>query len=106
MLLRTRRRVRLLIYMNNKWTLIAIIIVVILLAFYVWPQAFNNSADAINNKFGWEVEGFHIPHFFSVPDYRLGLDVQGGAHLVYQADFSSVNVDSKSDAMAGVRDLI
>jgi len=38
--------------------------------------------------------------------YHLGLDLQGGAHLVYQADFSNIKVDSESDAMQGLRDVI
>lgn len=36
--------------------------------------------------------------------FKLGLDLQGGTHLVYQADLSGI--DDKSDAMTGVRDVI
>ncbi|MBI2055029.1 MAG: protein translocase subunit SecD [Candidatus Sungbacteria bacterium] len=38
--------------------------------------------------------------------YRLGLDLQGGTHLVYQADFSNVDVSDKNEAMQGLRDVI
>lgn len=39
-------------------------------------------------------------------NYRLGLDLQGGTHLLYRADFSDFKGESKSEAMAGLRDVI
>ncbi len=38
--------------------------------------------------------------------YRLGLDLLGGTHLVYRADFSAFRGQSRSEAMAGLRDVI
>jgi len=38
--------------------------------------------------------------------FRLGLDLQGGTHLVYQADLSKIPDSDKVSAMAGVRDVI
>lgn len=37
---------------------------------------------------------------------HLGLDLQGGSHLVYQADFSSLKVEDKTDALNSIRDVI
>lgn len=37
---------------------------------------------------------------------KLGLDLQGGAHLVYQADVSQIPEADRADAVAGVRDVI
>lgn len=37
---------------------------------------------------------------------HLGLDLQGGTSLVYQADVSGIPVDAQADAMAGVRDVL
>lgn len=37
---------------------------------------------------------------------KLGLDLQGGSHLVYRADLSGISNDDSADAMAGVRDVI
>ncbi|MDP1709424.1 MAG: protein translocase subunit SecD, partial [Candidatus Komeilibacteria bacterium] len=37
---------------------------------------------------------------------HLGLDLQGGAHLIYQADTSKVTFDEAQSAIAGVRDVI
>ena len=44
--------------------------------------------------------------FFSSFYPHLGLDLQGGTHLVYQADTSKLSGTEKSDAVEGVRDVI
>lgn len=38
--------------------------------------------------------------------YRLGLDLQGGTHLVYEADLSAIAGGEKSEAMQGLRDVV
>ena len=58
------------------------------------------AADWVNGK-----TGVKVPHFWNVP-YRLGLDLQGGAHLVYTADVRDIKEADKADAMSGVRDVI
>ncbi|MDP3954587.1 MAG: protein translocase subunit SecD [bacterium] len=60
--------------------------VAVLLVFFVYPQFLNFS---------------FLPN---VP-FRLGLDLVGGTHLVYEADLSGV-IGDKGDAMEGVRDVI
>ncbi len=37
---------------------------------------------------------------------RLGLDLQGGSHLVYQADFKGVEGKDRPDALNGIREII
>jgi len=51
---------------------------------------------------------FGMPGFLSRLDlpYRLGLDLQGGIHLVYRADLSNVSDDQQADALEGLRDVI
>lgn len=39
-------------------------------------------------------------------DFKLGLDLQGGTHLVYEADMSDVPEAERSEAIEGVRDVI
>ncbi len=39
-------------------------------------------------------------------DIKLGLDLKGGAHLVYQADFTEVAEADKGEALESVRDTI
>src|SRR3989344_2478444 len=46
----------------------------------------------------------HLPFDFPDKPFRLGLDLLGGAHLVYQADLSKV--EDKAEAMQGVRDVV
>ncbi|KKS96831.1 protein-export membrane protein SecD [Candidatus Giovannonibacteria bacterium RIFCSPLOWO2_01_FULL_43_160] len=38
--------------------------------------------------------------------FQLGLDLQGGTHLVYQADTASIASSDVAEAIAGVRDII
>jgi protein-export membrane protein SecD len=38
--------------------------------------------------------------------YHLGLDLQGGTHLVYEADLNGVSSDKTAESMDGVRDVI
>ena len=80
--------------------LIIIIIIAILGGFFDYPKAFDVSVDAINSKLG-----IKIPHFYNKP-FHLGLDLQGGTQLIYQADVSKVPSADQSDAVAGVRDVI
>lgn len=44
--------------------------------------------------------------FFAKFPYKLGLDLKGGAHLIYQADTSQVPFADKQSAINGVRDVI
>ena len=46
---------------------------------------------------------FKLPHFPNIP-FKLGLDLRGGTHLLYQADLS--NVEDKAQGMEGLRDVI
>lgn len=46
-----------------------------------------------------------IPHFPDIP-FRLGLDLQGGAHLVYQADLTEIEPADWQESMDGLRDVI
>ena len=46
-----------------------------------------------------------IPHFPERP-FKLGLDLQGGVHLVYQADLSEILEKDKAKIMDGLRDLM
>lgn len=44
--------------------------------------------------------------FFNGFSPHLGLDLQGGTHLVYQADLSQISSQDRSNALEGVRDVI
>lgn len=85
--------------MQQKYYIfIGVVILAILAGIFAYPNYYDKSIDFINSKFGWT-----IPHFFERP-YVLGLDLQGGVNLIYQADLSAVQ--DKAGAMAGLRDVI
>jgi len=43
--------------------------------------------------------------FWDIP-FKLGLDLRGGTHLVYEADLSNIEKENYSSAMEGLRDII
>jgi len=85
-------------------------VIIFLLAFLAgnlnYPQYFNQGIDYINN-FQFSIFNFKIklPHFPEKP-FKLGLDLQGGVHLVYQADLSEILEKDKGKIMEGLRDVI
>ncbi len=80
--------------MRNSYFVIGTILISLLLFAFVWPSAANKALDYS-----------HIPFNFPNTPFRLGLDLLGGTHLVYQADLSKVEED-KGQAMQGVRDVV
>ncbi len=65
-----------------------------------FPKEWNGAMAAMNGKVG-----FHLPY---VPenDFTLGLDLKGGAHLVYEADMSLIAEEERETALEGVRDVV
>ena len=63
---------------------------------------YNKGADWLYSKTGNSVK---LPHVKEIP-FRLGLDLQGGSHLIYQADMSAVAGADKVSSIEGVRDVI
>jgi len=86
-------------YMNQKYYIfIGVLVLAVLAGIFAYPNYFNKGVDFLNSKMSWT-----LPHFPEKP-YVLGLDLQGGVSLVYQADLSSVT--DKSGSMSGLRDII
>lgn len=86
-----------------KKTLIVFIFILILAFFTInlsYPKYFNYGIDFINGKMGLK-----FPHFWDIP-FKLGLDLQGGTHLVYETDLSNIEKENYSSAMDGLRDII
>src|SRR5258706_4467833 len=85
--------------MQQKYLIfIGVLILAVLAGNFAYPNYFDKGVDYLNHQFSWK-----LPHFWQKP-YILGLDLQGGVNLVYQADLSTVL--DKSGAMAGLRDVI
>ncbi len=83
---------------QKHYIFIGVLILAVLAGVFSYPNYCNKAIDFANSKFGWT-----LPHFWEKP-YILGLDLQGGVTLTYQADLS--NVADKAGAMAGLRDVI
>ncbi|MBU1119139.1 protein translocase subunit SecD [Patescibacteria group bacterium] len=75
-------------------TFFALVVLVVVVGYVDYPK----SPD-INIKWG----DFELQKELKV---RLGLDLQGGAHLVYEADLENIPPEEYDSAMAGVRDVI
>jgi len=82
-------------------TIFIILIISFLAASFSYPNVWNKGVDWLNGLAGVEV----MPHFWQKP-FKLGLDLQGGTHLIYQADLANITSDNYDDSMQGVRDVI
>src|SRR3989338_5475697 len=79
---------------------------IILLALVVGVFDAPAYADRVLARIGaWE-SGFRFERLFVGFPYRLGLDIQGGTHLVYQADVSVLAESDKAGSMEALRDVI
>jgi protein-export membrane protein SecD len=83
---------------RNTKILLAILVSSVLLFAYVAPQW-------VNKGLNWASRG-HIKRHVPEKQFSLGLDLLGGAHLLYQADFSALGTVDKAAAMQGVRDVV
>lgn len=71
-----------------------ILLIALAAAWIVWPNGSRINLSKV---------GINFHKDFTT---HLGLDLQGGSHLVYQADFKDVDVADQKDALVSVRDTI
>ncbi|MBI2446546.1 MAG: protein translocase subunit SecD [Parcubacteria group bacterium] len=83
-----------------RFAVLAIFVIAILAAFFVYPAWWDKAIDKIN-----VVSPVKIPGFFNMP-FKLGLDLAGGTRLTYLADVSGVAGQDVSSAMSGLRDVV
>lgn len=77
-----------------------ILILTVLAGLLDEPKYYNQGVNFLDSKFGLKT-----PHFPEMP-FKLGLDLQGGVHLIYEADLSQIENKDWPEAMAGLRDVI
>lgn len=82
------------------WRAIGALALSLVCLILLFPTYANKGIDAVNNG-----TGIGIPRL-SEDGFNLGLDLQGGAHLVYQADTASIASSEIADSVEGVRDVI
>ena len=76
-----------------------IVLLALCMGAIAYPPAANKVIDFTNKSFG-----IHLPEI--TKGFILGLDLQGGTQLQYQADVSNVAETDRSSALDGVRDVI
>lgn len=79
---------------------LGIFILAILAGSLDYPVLWDKGIDWLNSNLSL---GF--PHFYKLP-FKLGLDLQGGTHLIYQADLSNIEAGERSGSMDGIKDVI
>ncbi len=84
----------------NKNKTYTIIIIIFILAFFAGNFVFPF----------YKIPGIggylNFLKFIPEKSFKLGLDLQGGTHLVYEADLSNIAQENKSQSMEGLRDVI
>lgn len=65
-----------------------------------YPNLWDKGVDWINSNIG-----IKIPHFYKLP-FKLGLDLQGGTHLIYEANLSTIEAGERDASLDGIRDVI
>lgn len=86
--------------MKSKYKNLIVVLVIAFFAFnLVFPTYINKGISKLDS----------VPLLRSIPlfperSFKLGLDLLGGTHLVYEADLSGI--EDKGEAMEGLRDVI
>lgn len=84
------------------WMLGVILVFVIMIALTVGGNYYNTFTKFLAAKTNNVVI---LPQVKEIP-FSLGLDLQGGAHLVYKADVSNIPGADQAEAMASARDVV
>lgn len=83
-----------------RWLVFGLFIIALLVAAFDFPSYFNGGVDWINAK-----TNLGLPKMYDKP-FKLGLDLQGGTRLIYEADVANIPDADRNSAMDGVRDVI
>jgi protein-export membrane protein SecD len=75
-------------------------LLVIVAANVAYPNPWNDGQNWLKER-----TGYHLP-YLPEAGYTLGLDLEGGAHLLYEADMSAIPEVDRDSALKGVRDVI
>ena len=79
---------------NVRLSFFGIILLIIISAIFAFPNYYNAMADKL-----------YLPKMIE-KKYSLGLDLQGGTHLIYKAKMDNIGFTERTDAIAGVRDVL
>ncbi len=77
-----------------------ILLLIITAAIFDFPSYYNQLANFVQSKIK-----LSLPHISGKP-FLLGLDLQGGTHLVYEADVAQIPSGERPTAIEGVKDVL
>ncbi|PIR74868.1 MAG: protein translocase subunit SecD [Candidatus Magasanikbacteria bacterium CG10_big_fil_rev_8_21_14_0_10_47_10] len=83
-----------------RWGIVGVFALLILSVGFILPSAFNRAISFVERT-----TAVSIPHI-SEKSFKLGLDLQGGAHLIYKANVANIPQIDRASAVDGVRDVI
>ena len=87
---------------KSWWILAVIIVFAITVTLTTVGDSYNNFSKFLADKTNQII----ILPKVSAPPFSLGLDLQGGAHLVYSADVKNIPLADQASAMDSARDVI
>lgn len=70
----------------------------------MWPSLQINQLDGSKRLVWKNIKEIDLSSYG--PSFRLGLDLQGGAQLTYDADLSNIPLNEQKDALEGAKDVI
>ncbi|MBT3419340.1 MAG: protein translocase subunit SecD [Candidatus Magasanikbacteria bacterium] len=82
-----------------RWGIVGVLVLLLATSFFDAPSFFNKGIDKVNQV------GIGIPTIPEKP-FNLGLDLAGGAYLIFEADITDVDEAERDDALNGVVDII
>ncbi|NIA18257.1 MAG: protein translocase subunit SecD [Actinobacteria bacterium] len=85
-----------------RWVFILVIFLALIGGLIDAGAYYNKGADWLAVKTDNIIK---LPHTKEI-DFRLGLDLQGGSHLVYRAEIGDIEAKDRAGAVEGVRDVI
>src|SRR3989344_4840359 len=83
-----------------RWRVFIIFALTVFCLLLVFPVYANRGIGWVNKK-----ANLGLPNF-PASGFNLGLDLQGGAHLIYQANVESIPDADRASSVEGVRDVI
>ncbi len=84
-----------------RWVVFGIVLLLGASFIFDFPGVYNKGVSHIEERYG-----FSFPKVEKESPYVLGLDLRGGAHLVYEADVTGIAEIEQRSAVDGVRDVI
>src|SRR3989338_407733 len=91
---------------KKRFLSVFIIVIALVIGLFDAPQYFNRGVDFLMRK-------TNLPDFEIIKirppleqSFRLGLDLLGGTHLVYEADLFNVSKIEKGNSMSALRDVM